>query len=147
LLAADDDQFITCKNSVDTEIWNKLESCKLSEYDDSLQARLDQVLNTNNQNDFQTLLADCENKVRALCIELEIRANIDTPKNDQALRMQIQLDQLKNGFGKMKPDNKENTRYAQEVELKSYCLGPLKEPAETELVQRLDGAIKKLLTY
>lgn len=147
LLAADDDQFITCKNSVDTEIWNKLESCKLSEYDDSLQARLDQVLSTNNQNDFQTLLADCEIKVRALCIELEIRANIDTPKDDQALRMQIQLDQLKNGFGKMKPDNKENTRYAQEAELKGYCLGPLKEPAETELVQRLDGAIKKLLTY
>ena len=147
LLAANDEQFIIYKNSVDTEIWNKLESCKLSEYDDSLQARLDQVLNTKNQSDFRTLLVESETKVRALCIELEIRANIDTPKDDQALRMQIQLDQLKNGFGKMKPDNKENIRYAQEAELKNYCLGPLKEPEETELTQRLDGAIKKLLTY
>jgi exonuclease SbcC len=146
-VAIDESEFITRKNSINVEIWNQLESCKASEYEDALQSRLDKVLNTKNQSDFQNLLVECEDKVRALCIELEIRADIDTPKDDQALRMQIQLDQLKNGFGKMKPDNKQNTRYAQEAELKIYCLGPLKESAETELAQRSSGAIRKLLIY
>ena len=44
-----------------------------------------------------------------------------------------------------KPDHKENTRYAMDAELKSYCLGPLEEKAQQELFARLQGAIKKLM--
>jgi len=137
-VAIDESEFITRKNSINVEIWNQLESCKVSEYENALQSRLDKVLNTKNQNDFQNLLVECEDKVRALCIELEIRADIDTPKDDQALRMQIQLDQLKSGFGKMKPDNKQNTRYAQEAELKIYCLGPIERISRNRISPALE---------
>ena len=76
---------------------------------------------------------------------MEIRANIDTPDEDQPLRMQIQLDQLKTSFGQMKPDRKANTRYAQDLELQAYCIGPLDQNTQASLFSRLEQAAKKLL--
>ena len=93
----------------------------------------------------RTIADECAAKLRAFCIEMEIRAIIDTPKEDQGLRMQIQLDQLKNGFGKLKPDPKENHSYAMDMELQSYCLGPLDAQLLQQLTPRLESAIKKLL--
>ena len=74
-----------------------------------------------------------------------MRANIETPKEDQAMRMQIQLEQLKNGFGQRKPNQKENARYAMGAELHGFCIGPVEDIAQIQLPQRLARAIKKLL--
>ena len=91
------------------------------------------------------LAKENESILRSLCIQTEIRANIDTPAQDQAQRMQLQLQQLKNGFGQLKPSAKENAKHAMEIELESYCLGPVEKESRLELSQRLQAAIKKLL--
>ena len=88
---------------------------------------------------------ESERKIRSLCIELEIRANIDTPADDQPLRMQIQLNQLKTGFGQMKPDRMAIARYAKDAELQAHCIGPLDQKTQASLFYRLEQAIKKLL--
>lgn len=141
----DDEQFAESKNQLDDTAWEQLESSGNPQYENVLLERLQKTVNADSLKDLQVLTTECEAKARALCIELEILANIDTPKEDQPLRMQIQLDQLKKGFGQSKPDRKENIKYAMDVELQSFCLGPLEEKIQQELSQRLDSAIKKLL--
>jgi hypothetical protein len=59
--------------------------------------------------------------------------------------MQIQLDQLKNSFGKSRPDRSENLKVAMDAELLGLCIGPLSAEVQKQLSQRLDGAIRKLM--
>ena len=91
------------------------------------------------------IVEESEKKLRELCIELEIRANIESPKEDQSHRMQIQLDQLKNGFGQSKPNREDDAKYAFDAELECLCLGPITADSEKQLTDRISQAIKKLL--
>tara|TARA_B100000959_G_scaffold180576_2_gene188949 strand:- start:1105 stop:3522 length:2418 start_codon:yes stop_codon:yes gene_type:complete len=138
-------QFTEVKTGLDSSSWENIASSGKPEFEQALQARMQQLLKTQSQDELHKLAKQCEQQARSLCIELEIRANIETPKEDQALRMQIQLAQLKNGFGQLKPDRKENARYALDAELQSFCIGPLEVSAHQQLSQRLDQAVKKLL--
>ena len=145
LASKDEKQFVEIKDQLDNGAWEQIESSGNAQYEEALQDRLQNTVNAGSLDALRSLAQECEAKVRSLCIELEIRANIDTPKHDQALRMQIQLNQLKHGFGQSKPDRNDNTKYAMDAELKSFCLGPLATPIQQELTQRLQGAIRKLL--
>jgi len=138
-------QFTPIKNSLNKSNWESIKTSVNNEYDLTLQSRLQQLLDAESREGLLKLAHIAEQDFRRLCIELEVRANIETPKEDQAMRMQIQLEQLKNGFGQRKPNQKENVRYAMDAELRSFCMGPVEDIARKQLPQRLAQAIKKLL--
>jgi hypothetical protein len=110
-----------------------------------MEERVQEVSKAKSLQTLKTIVKDSESKLKALCIELEIRANIESPKEDQSHRMQIQLDQLKNGFGQSKPSREENVKYAFDAELKSLCLGPITADAQKPLYDRISKAINKLI--
>lgn len=145
LACQDDSQFAGIKDSIDSSAWQAIGASGDNRYDKALDERLQRVQGAASLDSLNRIAQECAARARALCIELEIRANIDSPKEDQGLRMQIQLDQLKNAFGKLKPEPKENSTYAMDIELQSYCLGPIEEKLQRQLSDRMEGAIKKLL--
>ncbi len=85
---------------------------------------------------------DNEEKARELCISAEILAEIDTPSTDKALRMQVQLKQLKNSFGSR--DSKSPAQQVSELEIQMLCLGPLESATRKSCAQRIDKARKTL---
>ncbi|MDA1371142.1 MAG: DUF349 domain-containing protein [Proteobacteria bacterium] len=145
LNCANQQQFSELKSNLDSSDFEAIAPSGKPEYEQTLQSRLELLLEADSLEALQKLAQQKEQQARVLCIELEIRANIETPAEDQSLRMQIQLDQLKNGFGQMKPDRKENARYALDAELQGLCIGPLETAAQQQLSQRLNQAVKKLL--
>ena len=145
LSSKDTNQFTETKSSIDKNTWKSLVINGNPEHELALESRLQQLLNAKTPEALLGLTHEAEHQIRSLCIELEIRANIETPKEEQAARMQIQLDQLKKAFGKSKPDHKENVGYAMDAELRSFCIGPLKDIARKQFSRRLAKAINKLL--
>jgi len=141
----DSSQFDTLKSKLEYSAWSKLTSSHKSNLEAALQNRFDALRQIESAKDLQLLAINCEQQFRSLCIELEIRANIDTPQEDQSIRMQIQLDQLKNGFGQAKPDRSEHARYALDAVLQAHCIGPLEKQTQSYLMSRLEQAVKKLL--
>ena len=145
LNSKDDEQFNKLKNQIDRKAWEDIEPADSLQYEEALHDRLGKIIATVSVEELRNLAQECEVQIRNLCIDLEIRANIDTPPEDQALRMQIQLAQLKNGFGQSRPDHKENLKVAMDAELLGLCIGPLSATVQKQLSQRLDGAIRKLM--
>ena len=145
LNSKDQIKFTQIKNSLNKSSWESIKTSVNTEYDLTLQSRLQQLLDAESRESLLKLARIAEQDVRRLCIELEVRANIETPKEDQAMRMQIQLEQLKNSFGQRKPNQKENACYAMDAELHGFCIGPVEDIAQNQLSQRLARAIKKLL--
>lgn len=143
--AKDDAQFQELLKQLDQSTWENIEPSGSKKFDSALKERMDSLLKAKSSDSIRELAQKNESNLRSLCIQTEIRANIETPAQDQAQRMQIQLQQLKNGFGQSKPDPKENAKHALEIEMESYCFGPLETASRQELTQRLQGAIKKLL--
>ena len=81
---------------------------------------------------------DNEEKARELCIAAEILANQETPEADKALRMQVQLKQLKQSFGSR--DTKSATQQLSELEVQLLCLGPLEAKTRKACLERLQKA-------
>ena len=141
----DNSQFKSAKAKLENGAWCEPPNSGNLNFDTALQNRADSIRKANSVSELLNLAHESERKIRSLCIELEIRANIDTPDDDQPLRMQIQLNQLKTGFGQMKPDRKAIARYAKDAELQAHCIGPLDQKTQASLFSRLEQAIKKLL--
>lgn len=139
-----DNEFKKIREELDKERWNAIEDSGNADYDNALEERLKRIVETDSLPKLEALTGGYEKQILHLCIELEIRANIDSPQQDQPLRMQIQLDQLKNGFGRAKPNHEENSKFALDAELRSLCLGPLTKSSHRGLTERLAQALKKL---
>ncbi|MDA7782838.1 hypothetical protein N9A05_04980, partial [Gammaproteobacteria bacterium] len=71
-------------------------------------------------------------------------ANVDTPSADQALRMQLQLEQLKAVFGQAKRSAADVIKHSRDEQLRLQCLGPLSPEKRKELRERFDVAAAKL---
>ena len=84
---------------------------------------------------------DNEEKAREICIAAEINAGLDSPAEDKALRMTVQLKQLKNSFGKT---SKSGAQLVNELELQLLCLGPLEASVRKSFEQRLIAAKGKV---
>lgn len=81
-----------------------------------------------------------EQEKRLLCIQAELASNSMTPKEDQALRTQYQLQQMqKKGLGKTKL---ENSQMAYKVAW--YNLPTLESKLEKSLTERLESVMDKL---
>lgn len=85
-----------------------------------------------------------EASLRELCIAAEIRADMESPKEDQSQRMAMQLQQLKEDFGQSRPSAKDNIRFAQQAELKARSIGPLSSNDRDKLQSRLQQVAARL---
>lgn len=137
-------KFTAYINDMENSQWDELDNVDGGPLDTLLKQRWQRLADLKSPKELSTLFDKETDKLRKLCIELEIRANIDTPETDQSTRMEIQLAQLKSGFGKSKPDRQANKKYAKEMEIQSLCFGPLDKNASPELLKRLNAAIQKL---
>lgn len=125
--------------------WSDLAKIGNEALDSLLNLRWKKLNSLKKPADFTVLVTNETNALRKQCIELEIRANMDTPDSDQATRMEIQLAQLKNAFGKSKPDRQENSKHAKLVEIQSLCVGPIDPSTKQDLLNRLAAAIARLI--
>ncbi len=144
LNAADQATFDACKKTVDQAAWAEIGASGTPKLDDRLAHRLQAALATKSVIALAERLSLSEKEFRELCIQAEIRANIETPAEDKPLRMKIQLEQLQSGFGQAKPEQKENIKYALETEFESCTIGPLESAIREQLSSRLRKTLQKL---
>jgi len=91
------------------------------------------------------LSVDNDTIARELCVEMEIQAGVDSPAQDKALRMKIQLNHLKHAFGQTQNAGKNKMQMINELEMQLLCTGPL-DPATRTALQLRTGSIKAKLS-
>jgi len=96
-------------------------------------------------NKLQKLAVDNDTIARELCVEMEIEAGVDSPAQDKALRMKIQLNHLKHDFGQTRNAGKSKIQLINELEMQLLCTGPL-DPATRAALQLRTGSIKAKLS-
>ncbi len=141
---SDIEKFSTLNQAFDSDAWNNAEKSGNAEIDNLLNARKSAVLATKSNVELEKLCIQSEETFTQLCVQAEIRADVDSPAEDKALRMKFQLEQLQSGFGQAKPEPKQNLKYAMQTELESMALGPLRESARETLTARLILVLQKL---
>lgn len=138
------EKFSSLQQAFDSDAWGKAGKSGNTEVDELLNARQSAVSSANSNSELAKQCKQCEDTFRQLCIQAEVRANVDSPAEDKALRMKFQLEQLQSGFGQAKPDPKQNLKYAMSTELHSIALGPLDESTRKAFTARLNEVLQKL---
>ena len=144
LSAKEGDEFATTKAAFDSEVWKTLTRPDDNSFTAILEARLESLLKATKAAELDKLSSEAASSARRLCTELEISANVETPSADQALRMQLQLEQLKAVFGQAKRSAAEVIKHWRNEQLRLQCLGPLSPEKRKELRARFDVAAAKL---
>jgi hypothetical protein len=132
------------KAAFDSEDWKALTKPDDDSFTAILDARLASLLKATKAADLDKLSNEAAISAARLCTELEISANVDTPSADQALRMQLQLEQLKAVFGQAKRSTADVIKHSRDEQLRLQCLGPLSPEKRKELRERFDVAAAKL---
>lgn len=143
-IATSDDDFIQHLNAANKTEWQSLSPTGREELDGILNQRWQSLNKLKSKAEFEKLMAQATTELRDFCIDLEIRANIESPSTDQTSRMAIQLAQLKSSFGKAKPDREDNAKLAKSMELRVTCIGPIDADLRDAYLQRAATAIKRL---
>tara|TARA_B110000444_G_scaffold81224_1_gene76822 strand:+ start:466 stop:3012 length:2547 start_codon:yes stop_codon:yes gene_type:complete len=141
---SDADKFSSLQQAFDSDALNKAGKSGNAEIDELLNARQSRVSSAKSNSELAKQSKHCEDTFRHLCIQAEVRANVDSPAQDKALRMKFQLEQLQSGFGQAQPDPKQNLKYAMSTELHSIALGPLDESTRENFTARLNEVLQKL---
>ena len=141
---SDAEKFGSLQQAFDSDAWNKTDKSGNAEIDELLNERQSTVSSAKSYSELAKQCKQCEDSFRQLCIQAEVRANVDSPAEDKALRMKFQLEQLQSGFGQAKPDPKQNLKYAMSTELRSIALGPLDEPTRKAFTARLNEVLHNL---
>jgi exonuclease SbcC len=144
LEASTADAFATSKDAFDHEAWKGMERPDDVALVKVLEARLDALSSATDAKTLSALSTQAEQQARRLCTELEISANAETPKEDQALRMQLQLEQLKAAFGQTKQSAADIIKHARDEQLRLQCLGPMSLELRNQLSERFATAAAKL---
>jgi Domain of Unknown Function (DUF349) len=144
LKASDAEKFGSLQQGFSQNAWDSIGKIADNDAEKILNARKDAACSAKSTAELTERCEHFAEEFRQLCLRAEIRANIDSPAEDKALRMKLQLEQLKNGFGQAKPDPKQNLKYALNAEFQSLALGPADESARTKLTVRLNEALQKL---
>ena len=141
LFQADDEAgFGERHRAIDTGEWEQLTANATddddpgdSELDDRLQA----LLAVGSLAELVAQAEDCEQQQRRALVGLEIEAGVNSPREDQSARMELQLQQLASGFGKRAPDSKQLAAKLREAELALLRAGPLSPKMRKDLRERL----------
>ena len=134
--AADRAEFDERRQAVNIDDWKQLPAADENRGGE-LGARLQELLETETPTELGARAADCDQRQRRACVQLEIHAGVNSPREDHALRMEMQLQQLASGFGKRGPDNRQLAENLREAEVVLTCSGPLTPDARKALWQRL----------
>ncbi|MXX07527.1 MAG: DUF349 domain-containing protein [Gammaproteobacteria bacterium] len=134
--AADSAAFVERRQAINIDDWEQLPAADENRAGE-LDARLQELLETESLSDLESRAADCEQQQRRDCVQLEIHAGVNSPQEDHALRMEMQLQQLASGFGKRGPDNRQLAANLREAEVALTCAGPMAPDARKALWQRL----------
>ena len=134
--AADAAAFGERRQAFNIEDWEQLPAADENRAE-SLEARLRRLRETETLDELASRAADCEQRQRRDCVQLEIHAGVNSPQEDHALRMETQLQQLASGFGKRGPDSQQLAASLREAELALICAGPLTPDARKALWRRL----------
>lgn len=104
----------------------------------ALRKRFEQLTDDKTTADtLQKTARDNAGEARVLCIELEIQAGLDSPPEDKALRMQRQLEHLKQGLGQGLADAATRSQRLGETMTALLCMGPLSAEDRKAFEQRL----------
>jgi truncated hemoglobin YjbI len=141
---SDAEKFGSLQQAFDADAWGNADKSGNTEVDDLLNARQSTVFSAKSNSELAKQCKKCEDTFRQLCIQTEVRANVDSPAEDKALRMKFQLEQLQSGFGQAKPDPKQNLKYAMSTEMHAIALGPLDESTRETFTARLSEVLQKL---
>ncbi|MFT7470668.1 MAG: exonuclease SbcC [Kiritimatiellia bacterium] len=141
---SDAEKFSSLQLSFDSDAWDTADKSGNTEIDTLLNARHSAVFSAKSNSELAKQCKQSEDTFRQLCVQAEIRANVDSPADDKALRMKFQLEQLQSGFGQAKPEPKQNLKYAMSTELHSLTLGPLDESIRDIFTARLSEVLQKL---
>ena len=141
---SDAEKFASLQQAFDADVCKKADNSGNAEVDDLLSARQATVLSAKSNSDLVKQCKLCADTFRQLCIQAEVRANVDSPAEDKALRMKFQLEQLQSGFGQAKPEPKQNLKYAMSTQMHSIALGPLDESTRETFTARLNEVLQKL---
>ena len=134
--AADDSEFGERHRAINTGEWEQLpaaDDARAKDFDDRLQA----LLAAGSLTELGAQAESCEQQQRRAIVQMEIEAGVNSPREDQSLRMELQLQQLASGFGKRGPDSKQLTANQRQAELDLACAGPLPPQSRKALRQRL----------
>lgn len=137
-------KFASLQQAFDSDVWEKADKSGDSDVDALLNARQSAAISAKSNSELAAQCKQCEDKFRQICIQAEVRANVDSPPEDKAHRMKFQLEQLQSGFGQAKPDPKQNLKYAMNTEMQSLALGPLDESSRETFTARLNSVLQKL---
>lgn len=144
LAETDPAKFSNRQQAFDSEAWQAIAESGNPGVDKLLKLRLKSSTSAKSNGELLESCKSCEERYCELCIEAEIRANIDSPAEDKAHRMKLQLEQLQSGFGQAKPDLKQNLKYAMDIELQSIAMGPLEKESRERLSARMQLVLQKL---
>lgn len=125
-----------------TEQWEALGKVPDLMQEQSLEQRLHALTHGVEARQFKKQAKDNELKAKEICIAAEINAGVDSPASDKALRMQVQLQQLKSSFGSR--GSKSPAQLVSELEMQLMCLGPLESATRKSCESRLAQAKAKL---
>ncbi len=150
LFQADDEAgFGERHRAIDTGEWEQLTAAPAEEEDDDprdseLDDRLQALLAVGSLAELVAQAEDCEQQQRRALVRLEIEAGVNSPREDQSARMELQLEQLASGFGKRAPDSKQLAAKLREAELALVRAGPLSPRMRKNLRQRLANLRQRL---
>ena len=142
--AKDEDQYSQRLNEFDPESWEQLPPAADETRGDEMSHRLQALREAQTLDKLKSLSSDCEKQQRRICVQLEINAGVNSPREEQSLRMELQLQQLASGFGKRGPDLKQTAQKAREAEIGLLCAGPLAPDVREELQQRLGRLLQRI---
>jgi len=134
--AADSAEFTERRQAINIDDWKQLPAADENRASE-LDTRLQELLETETLSDLESRAADREQRQRRASVQLEIHAGVNSPQEDHALRMEMQLQQLASGFGKRGPDNRQLAANLREAEIALTCAGPLTPDSRKALWQRL----------
>lgn len=140
----DDAAVTTLLENLDPAEFSSLPASGNNDYDQAIAARYESLRAAKSLEAIRKLASQCNAAARDLCVRLEIRANVSSPSDDQALRMQIQLAQLKNEFGKGAGNSEDNLKFARDMELRFLCLGPLDSSSRADFSRRVTNAVNRI---
>lgn len=123
--------------------WTALDKVDDSELDQTLQKRFKQlgrILDAdaaNRQQETRELAEKLTAGAREICVNAEIMSGAETPAEDKAVRMQLQLNQLQKGLGRLPTGVREQLERLQQAELSLLSTGPLEPVLRSALQARL----------
>ncbi len=145
MLSSKAEEFEQAKQQFSDDQWQELTQAANSEFVELLNRRVELLREAEDSKAYLAASESASEQLRELCIEAEIRAGSDTPTDDQPKRMELQLTQLKQGFGKRQPDRESNIQYVRDSRMKCLCLGPLAEKDQQVFSSRLEKSLQRLL--